>query len=242
MPAPRTERVTVARGNGRTMHHMNVLILGASRGIGLEFVRQYQADGHRVTGTARDDDGLQRLRDLGATALRLDVADVAGASALAWPLDGEAFDLVVFNAGVYGPRTSGLQTPTQAEFDAVMHVNVLGAMRVLPQIEAALAPGAVLAVISSRMGSMGLRTNASGWLYRASKAALNSLLKDASLALGGRATCVALHPGWVRTDMGGEGADLDVAHSVAAMRRTLAAVTPAQSGEFLDHDGTPLAW
>jgi len=240
--ALRPERVAVARGRGRTMRHMNVLILGASRGIGLEFVRQYRADGHRVTGTARDEAGLQRLRDLGATALRLDVADVAGASALAWPLDGEAFDVAVFNAGVYGPRTTGLQPPTQAEFDAVMHVNVLGAMRVLPQVEPALAPGAVLAVISSRMGSMGLRANPSGWLYRASKAALNSVLKDASLALAGRATCVALHPGWVRTDMGGEGADLDVSDSVAAMRRTLAAVTPAQSGAFLDHDGTPLGW
>ncbi|MCZ8110129.1 MAG: SDR family oxidoreductase [Betaproteobacteria bacterium] len=219
-----------------------VVIVGASRGIGLEFVRQYREAGAQVTATARSDEGLARITALGARALRVDVATAAGASALAWPIDGEAFDVAVLNAGVYGPRTSGLNTPSQAEFDAVMHTNVLGAMRVLPLLAEALAPGARLAVISSRMGSMGLRANPSGWLYRASKAALNSLLKDASLALAGRALCVALHPGWVRTDMGGDGADLGVADSVATMRRTLAALTPADHGGFLNHDGQPLAW
>lgn len=217
---------------------MNVLIVGASRGIGLELVRQYRAEGVDVTGTARDASGLARLRALGATALPLDLAD--GAATL--PVAGRAFDVVVLSAGVYGPRTSGLQAPTGAEFDAVMHVNVLGAMRVLPQLENAFAPGAKLAVISSRMGSMGLRTSISGWLYRASKAALNSVLKDASIALAGRVTCVAFHPGWVRTDMGGAGADLDVAASVADLRRTIARLQPAHSGSFLNHDGQPLAW
>lgn len=221
---------------------MNVLVVGASRGIGLEFVRQYRADGARVTGTARDDAGLDRLRALGAAALRLDVADDAGASGLAAQLDGSAFDVVVLGAGVYGPRTSGLQPPTEADFDHVMHTNVLGAMRVLPQLEGALAPGARLAVISSRMGSMGLRAAPSGWLYRASKAALNSVVKDASLALAGRAVVAAFHPGWVRTDMGGAGAELDVADSVADLRRTIAALTPAHNGAFLNHDGSPLPW
>jgi NAD(P)-dependent dehydrogenase (short-subunit alcohol dehydrogenase family) len=219
-----------------------VLIVGASRGIGLEFVRQYREAGAQVTATARGDEGLARIQALGARALRVDVASAAGASALAWPIDGEAFDVAILNAGVYGPRSSGLQTPTQDEFDAVMHTNVLGALRVLPIVAEALAPGARLAVISSRMGSMALRTNPSGWLYRASKAALNSVLKDTSLALAGRALCVALHPGWVRTDMGGGEADLDVAESVATMRATLAALTPAGHGGFFNHDGQPLPW
>ena len=219
-----------------------VLIVGASRGIGCELLRQYRADGDAVTGTARSDDGLAAIAALGAKALRLDVASTAGAAALAWPIDGEAFDVVILNAGVYGQRSQGLQAPTQDEFDAVMHTNVLGAMRVLPQVADALAPGARLAVISSRMGSLGLRVSNAGWLYRASKAALNSVLKDASLALAGKAICVALHPGWVRTDMGGADADIDVATSAAEIRRTLAALTPADNGCFLNHDGRPLAW
>jgi NAD(P)-dependent dehydrogenase (short-subunit alcohol dehydrogenase family) len=218
------------------------LVIGASRGIGWEFVRQYLAAGTGVTATARRASDLARLQALGAKALALDVADTAASSGLSWAIDGEAFDLVIVCAGIYGPRSQGLQTPTSADFDAVMHTNVLGAMRILPQVVDALAPGARLAVISSRMGSMGLRSATAGWLYRASKAALNSVLKDASLELAGKATCVALHPGWVRTDMGGEGADLDVAQSVADMRRTLAALTPADNGRFLNHDGQPLAW
>ena len=221
---------------------MKILVVGASRGIGLEFVRQYRAAGDAVTATARSDEGLVRIEALGATALRLDVASDAGAAALARSIEGVAFDVIVLNAGVYGPRSQGLQAPTQDEFDAVMHTNVLGAMRVLPQVVDALAPDAKLAVISSRMASLALRTSPSGWLYRASKAALNSVLKDASLVLHGKATCVAFHPGWVRTDMGGGGADLDVATSVADMRRTLAALVPKDNGAYLNHDGAALAW
>ena len=219
-----------------------ILILGASRGIGLEFVRQYRAAGDAVTASARTDEGLARIAALGATALPLDVASAASAAALGRHIDGRAFDVIVLNAGVYGPRTQGLEVPAQDEFDAVMHTNVLGALRVLPQLGAALAPGARLAVISSRMASIGLRTSPSGWLYRASKAALNSVLKDTSLTLAGKAVCVALHPGWVRTDMGGTAADLDVATSVGDMRRTLAGLGAGDNGTFLNHDGQPLAW
>lgn len=219
-----------------------VLIVGASRGIGLELARQYLADGARVFATARSEEGLKLLRAEGARVLKLDVVDAASASGLAWQIDGEAFDTVVVNAGVYGPSTDGLQTPTQDDFNQVMHTNVLGPMRVIPQLVDALAEGARLGLISSRMGSMGLQTAATGWLYRASKAAVNSVLHTASIALGGKAICVALHPGWVRTDMGGADADLDVATSVRDLRATLARLTPADNGAFLNHDGQPLAW
>jgi len=220
----------------------NVLIVGASRGLGLEFVRQYRADGARVTATARSSDGLAAIAALGAQALKLDVADAASASGLAWQVDGEAFDTVFHVAGVYGPRTTGLEPPTVDDFDAVMQANVLGVMRVLSQVADALAPAARIGIVSSRMGSIGLRANPSGWLYRASKAAVNSVMKDASLALADRALCVAFHPGWVRTDMGGAGADIDAAESIAGMRRALASLQPAQTGSFLNYDGTPLAW
>jgi NAD(P)-dependent dehydrogenase (short-subunit alcohol dehydrogenase family) len=226
----------------------NVLIVGASRGLGLEFVRQYRADGARVTATARSQDGLAAISALGAKPLKLDVADAASASSLAWQIDGEGFDTVFHVAGVYGPRTAGMEPPSVDDFDAVMHANVLGAMRVLPSVADALAPpvggapGARIGVISSRMGSIGLRDGTAGWTYRASKAAVNSVMKDASIALAGRALCAAFHPGWVRTEMGGAGADIDASESIAGMRRALAGLDAARNGSFLNYDGTPLAW
>jgi NAD(P)-dependent dehydrogenase (short-subunit alcohol dehydrogenase family) len=219
-----------------------ILIVGASRGIGLEFVRQYRAAGDTVVATARSDEGITRIEASGARALKLDVASSVDASGLAWPMQGELFDLVVVNAGVYGPNQAGLQTPTQQEFDEVMHTNVWGAMRVLPHIAQTLAPNATFAVLSSRMGSIGSRTSANGWLYRASKAALNSVLKDASLVLNGKAICVAFHPGWVRTDMGGAGADIDASESVAGMRAALAKLKAADNGSFLNYDGSAIVW
>ena len=221
---------------------MNILVIGASRGLGLEFVAQYRAEGAAVTATARGDEGLARLRALGAVALHLDVADAASAAGLAAQIAGQRFDVAIVNAGVYGPRTQGLATPSTAEFDAVMHTNVLGPMRVLPQLAAALAPGARVAVLSSRMGAMTGRGSNTGWLYRASKAALNSVLKDVSLVLAGSAICVSLHPGWVQTDMGGGSADLAVAQSVADLRATVGRLGAADNGGFFNHDGQPLAW
>src|SRR5471032_1157844 len=141
-----------------------------------------------------------------------------------------------------------MEPPSVDDFDAVMHANVLGAMRVLASVADALAPpvagqpGARIGVISSRMGSIGLRSGTSGWTYHASKAAVNSVLKDASIALAGRALCAAFHPGWVRTEMGGAGADIDASESVAGMRRALAELDAVRNGSFLNYDGTPLAW
>jgi NAD(P)-dependent dehydrogenase (short-subunit alcohol dehydrogenase family) len=218
-----------------------VLVIGASRGIGLEFVRQYREAGAQVWATARGEQ-LQVVQALGATAWALDVADAASASSLSWRLDGLGLDLAIYCAGLIGPPTAGLEPPSQADFDAVMHVNVLGAMRLLPVMAEALAPGGRLAVLSSVMASIGGRGSASSWLYRASKAALNSVLKDTALVLQGRATCVALHPGWVRTDMGGSSAPLSVQESVAAQRRVLAGLTPAQSGGFFDPQGHAIPW
>ncbi len=221
---------------------MRALIIGASRGIGHEFVRQYLADGWAVTGTARDDAALAALRELGATPLALDITSAESASRLAWQLDGQAFDVIVHVAGAYGPRTTALEPPTDAEFAHVMATNVLGPMRVLPALADALAPGAKLALLSSRMGAIGPRTGHQGWLYRASKAAANSVLKDVSSVLAGRCICVSVHPGWVRTEMGTDEADLSPEESVADLRRLVAGLTPADNGRFLNHDGSPIDW
>ena len=221
-----------------------VLVIGASRGIGLEFARQYAADGARVLATCRLPEHAARLQVLGAHALTLDVLDTSALAGLGGQLDGEALDIVIINAGVYGPRTSGLQAPTAAEFDEVMRTNVHAPMQLIALLAPHLAQSrARLAVISSRMGSVGLMTTPSGWLYRASKAALNTALKSASIELGPQGvTCMAFHPGWVRTDMGGPGADLDVAESVTSMRRVLAAANASHNGKFVNYTGEQLAW
>ncbi|HYW56245.1 MAG TPA: SDR family oxidoreductase [Polaromonas sp.] len=218
-----------------------VLVIGASRGIGLEFVRQYRADGARVIASARNAAGLARLTALGAQALKLDVADPASVSGLAWQLDGEKIDVALYVAGILAGGNAG-DPPPEAEFDLVMRTNVLAPMRVLPQLVEVLAPDARLVVLSSRMGSIGLRTNGDSWLYRASKSAVNSVVKDISFGVQGKAICVAMHPGWVKTDMGGAGADLDVTQSVADMRTTVASLRADHNGTFINHDGQALAW
>ena len=143
---------------------------------------------------------------------------------------------------MYGPRHDGF--PTQDDFDTVMHTNVLAALRLLPVIAPMVAEArGKLAVISSRMASMGTRSSASGTLYRASKAALNSVLVDTSIRFGPKgATCVAFHPGWVQTDMGGASADITPAQSAAGLRATLAGLDAAANGSFLNYDGTPIPW
>ena len=221
---------------------MNVLVIGASRGIGLEFARQFIAEGAQVSATARDEAGLERLREIGATAFMLDVTDATSASGLAAQLEGAKFDVAIVNAGAGGPRSGGLEAPSEADFDHVMRTNVLGPMRVIPQIAESLAPGGTIAVLSSVMGSIGSRTGAGMSPYRASKSAVNSVLKDAALVLGDKAVCVALHPGWVRTDMGGSGADIDVATSVTGMKNVLAGLKPKDNGAFVDYQGKAIPW
>ena len=220
----------------------SALILGASRGIGLELARQYLADGWRVIATARSQADCDRLAGMGAHAHRLDVTSLESIATLACNLDGERLDVAVLNAGVFGPRDAAI--PAQEQFDLVMHTNVLAAMRLLPVIAPLVAhQRGKLAVLSSIMGSNGARDNPNATLYRASKAALNSVLTDTALEYGPQgATCIAFHPGWVKTEMGGAGASIEVEQSVAGMRATLAGLSAASNGAFLNYDGTPLPW
>jgi NAD(P)-dependent dehydrogenase (short-subunit alcohol dehydrogenase family) len=218
------------------------LIIGASRGIGHELARQYLRDGWRVIATARKAEDSAALAAMGALTHTLDVTDVEAVASLGWQLDGEQLDVAILNAGVYGPRQDGF--PLQADFDQVMHTNVLAAMRLLPILAPLVcAARGKLAVLSSRMGSLSERSSASGSLYRASKAALNSVLIDTALTFGPQgATCVAFHPGWVRTAMGGDGADIAVDESATGIRNTLATLPASEQAVYRNYDGTPIGW
>jgi NAD(P)-dependent dehydrogenase (short-subunit alcohol dehydrogenase family) len=222
-----------------------VLIVGASRGLGQEFTREYCRDGWRVLATARDPATLAALEAKGAKTFALDVTQAEQIDALKGRLAGEKLDVAIIVSGVYGPRTEQLETISTEDFDQVMHTNVLGPMRLIPILLPLTEPASgVLAVLSSRMGSIGLASSTAGWLYRASKAALNAALKAASVQAR-QTTCIALHPGWVRTEMGGSSAAIDVSHSVVGMRAVIAAAAAAHdkfNGSFVQYDGTPLAW
>jgi NAD(P)-dependent dehydrogenase (short-subunit alcohol dehydrogenase family) len=218
------------------------LILGASRGIGREFVRQLLADGWKVYATARDDQGLAALKDDGADPLRLDVARPETLAGLGWQLDGVKLDLALYVAGVFGPGERATVPPTAQDFDHVMHTNVLGAMQAIPLIAPMVeAAKGKFAFISSGMGSIGEVSASDGWVYRASKAALNMAVKSASLDYP-HATFVALDPGWVRTDMGGPNAAISVDESVRGMLQVLATLTRDDSGTYRSRTGRQLDW
>ncbi|HRO83024.1 MAG: SDR family oxidoreductase [Alicycliphilus denitrificans] len=213
-----------------------ILVIGASRGIGLEFVRQYREAGCRVIATVRGDAGRERVQALGAQALTVDVANPASVSGLAWMLDGERLDVALYVAGVIR-RPGALTPPTREDFDAVMHANVLGAMQAIPQVAPLVADArGVFAFLSSSMSQIGSVPGSDSWLYRTSKAALNMAVAAAQHDYPG-ATMVTIDPGWVQTDMGGAGAPLTAAQSVRGMRETLANLTPADKGRLLHHDG-----
>lgn len=235
--------------NATSRRTRTALILGASRGIGLETVKQYRADGWRVIATVRTQEAAQALQALGAETHVLDLTDANAVAGLAWKLDGEALDVAIYVAGIYGPRTQGATPVSQADFDAVMHTNVWAPMgvlpAVLPMVEAgrngADELGGVLAVISSRMGSIGDMTGNGGWLYRASKAAVNAVLRGVSIDAK-NATCLTFHPGWVQTDMGGAGAAITAQESAAGIRRVIAGAARADNGGFRNYDGSVIEW
>lgn len=222
-----------------------VLVIGASRGIGFELARQYRADGWRVLASHRSDEDRQRLRDLGAETHRIDVLDDQDLAAFAWQVDGEAIDVVILNAGVYGPRDSSLQhAPSREAFDEVMRTNVLSTLKLLPIVSPLVARSrGTLALLSSRMGSISSVAGNYGLLYRASKAAVNLVGRMAHTELSPHgARVVLLHPGWVRTDMGGPNAEVEVGDSVTGLRRVIAARDPCPSGGFYDYRGQSIPW
>ncbi len=226
------------------------LVVGASRGLGREFAKQYCEAGWTVCATHRAPGDADPLRALGAQPIRLDVLDLDAAHALSAALDatsgdGASLDLAIVNAGIHGPRQVRVDhPPSNADFDAVMHTNVLGPLRLLGTLAERLEPAAgTLALVTSRMGSISAAGTPNSLLYRLSKAAENMLAKVAHIELAPRGVrVVALHPGWVRTDMGGPEADVDSETSIAGMRRVLADAAAYPSGGFYDFRGEAIAW
>jgi NAD(P)-dependent dehydrogenase (short-subunit alcohol dehydrogenase family) len=215
-----------------------VLITGANRGIGLEFVRQYSTDGWDVVATVREHS--EELDALNVRVERLDMRNLDAVASFADRLD--SLDLLIANAGTYGPRSpdSGEEGEEWLETFAVNTVApYLLAQSVLPLVTR--AEGKLIA-ITSRMGSIDDNTSGGYIAYRSSKTALNSAWKSLALDNRSKVTCAVLHPGWVQTRMGGASAPLEPEDSVSGMRKVIADLSPADSGGFFSYDGSEIPW
>lgn len=218
-----------------------VLIIGASRGIGLELARQYVAARQQVIATAHSAAGMAALRGLGLEPHALDVTDAAAVAAFGRELASTAIDTAWHVAGVMCSRSDARTPPAAADFDRVMRTNVLGAMQVIPAIAPRVAAAhGRFGFLTSIMGQISSASASNAWLYRTSKAALNMAVASACHSYPG-ALFALFHPGWVKTDMGGEQAPVRVVDSVTRLRVTLESASPADNGAFFNEEGARLA-
>ena len=214
----------------------SVLIIGASRGIGLGFVRDYAADGWEVHATTRDIGDPGDLTDISGNVslYQLEVRNKDQIAALAGAFEGRGIDLLIHNAGVL----RGVSRDEMMAINADAPFDVVSAL--LPAVER--GDGKKIAILTSQMGARnGGRTPSAD--YGASKCALNDRFRETEpewRAMG--ITAVVFHPGWVATDMGGRGAPVSVDESVSGMRRTIAGLSPSDSGKFLTWKGTEHPW
>lgn len=237
-----------------------ILITGTSRGLGLETVRQYAADGWQVLACARNPAASAELSALAAAhpvqirVLTLDVADHAAIESLAQELRDTSIDVLLNSAGTMGNGSfarDGLAFGSFGhsdfgDWEQIFRINVFGPMKMaeafVPHVAASTQKKIV--TLTSMLGSMAINRVGGLYAYRASKAAVNAMMKSMSidLAKSHGIAATALHPGWVRTELGGPKADIDAVTSVVGMRRVIAALTPATAGRFWVYDGSELPW
>jgi NAD(P)-dependent dehydrogenase (short-subunit alcohol dehydrogenase family) len=221
------------------------LITGANRGLGLEFARQLsKRPDTTIIATARQPEKATDLARLVHQVLPLDVTDADSLRALAVTLKDRPIDVLINNAGV-SSEVKSVAKLDLAELQRVFAINAFGPMLVTGAVLENLRAGRRKTVfnITSQLGSIASNTGGSSYAYRASKTALNQLTVSLSHELKAEGfTCVAVHPGWVQTDMGGKNAPLTTEVSIAAMLRVIDDLKPEDTGKFLNYDGAPLPW
>ncbi|WP_085718115.1 SDR family oxidoreductase [Pseudomonas sp. B28(2017)] len=222
------------------------LIIGASRGLGLGLVKTLLADGWQVTATVRNPQKAEALQALGKVRIEtLDMDDQQAVSALSQQLKGDVFDLLFVNAGVKGPD---VQTPnggaTMADVGQLFFTNAVAPINLAQRfVEHIRLDTGVLAFMSSVLGSVTMPDAPELALYKASKAALNSMTNSFVTQLGEtRLTVLSLHPGWVKTDMGGEGADIDVETSTRGLVDQVNAYIGKGGHHFINYRGETIPW
>ncbi|MDJ0780183.1 MAG: SDR family oxidoreductase [Gammaproteobacteria bacterium] len=232
------------------MHAPTILITGANRGIGLEFVRRFAADDWQVIACCRDPAAAGELQTLARTASgieihALDVTDYPRMQALAGELAGRPIDILLSNAGIYGPKGVAFGDVDPRSWREVLEVNTIAPLMLAQAFVDSVAASEqkLIAVISSKVGSIADNGSGGSYAYRSSKSALNQVVKSLSIDLADRGiSTISLHPGWVLTDMGGPNAEIDTVESVSGLAGILRTAGPAQNGHFIEYNGDSIPW
>jgi NAD(P)-dependent dehydrogenase (short-subunit alcohol dehydrogenase family) len=225
-----------------------ILIVGASRGLGLGLAREYAGRGWNVIGTVRDaavPGPLHALAGEMPGKLRIETVDInmpEQVEALRHTLSGTQIDILFVNAGIANGQGETLPATTTEAFTQLLVTNALSPLRVMEALVDLVPEGGVVAAMSSGLGSVANNT-AGGWeIYRASKASLNTLMRSFALRRAGQRSVLAIAPGWVRTDMGGPNASLDIETSVRGMADTIAARTGTPGSAYVNYLNQDLPW
>jgi NAD(P)-dependent dehydrogenase (short-subunit alcohol dehydrogenase family) len=229
----------------------NVLITGSNRGIGFEFAKQYLKKGWNVFACCRNPDNAKELQELAnnhpnkLSIFKLDITNTDQITSLADKLKDKTIDVFINNAGYFGHKNTNLTTLDAEDWLRVFESNTIAPILLtrafIKQIEASDLK--LVVAISSTMGSIAKNADGGEYIYRSSKAALNMANKTLAIDLKDKGiTVVSMHPGWVKTAMGGEQAPLMPEESVSSMIDVIDKLTPKDNGTFINYDGTILPW
>ncbi len=232
------------------MANRTILITGANRGIGLELSEQFAQDGWQVLACCRNPADATQLQTLGERdpdieIFALDVTDQQQISELAEQLADRPIDILLCNAGIYGPRGAGFGAVDARDWLQVLEVNTVAPLMLAQALVAQVAASQqkLVAVMSSKMGSIANNSGGGQYIYRSSKTAVNQVVKSLSIDLAERGiSAITLHPGWVRTDMGGANAEISTSESASGLKAILQSAGPAQSGQFIGFNGNSIPW
>jgi NAD(P)-dependent dehydrogenase (short-subunit alcohol dehydrogenase family) len=224
-----------------------VLVTGTSRGIGLEFTKQYAADGWKVIAVARNPDSDDRLGEVsGDVSIHLlDVTDAAAVASFAEILKNQPIDVLINNAGINGDRMKKFGNTDYQAWEDMLRVNTIAPLRMTEALIGNILKSDLktVACITSVIGSIGRNSTGGRYDYRSSKAALNAVVASMALDLADQnVNVLALHPGWVQTERNGPEAPVGLDESIAGMRKLIAEATPETSGKYLNFKGEEYVW
>jgi NAD(P)-dependent dehydrogenase (short-subunit alcohol dehydrogenase family) len=232
------------------MTNPTILITGANRGIGLKLSEQFAEDGWQVLACCRnpaDAGELQALSDRGLAIEihALDVTNYEQMAALVDQLGNRPIDILLSNAGIYGSKGASFGEIDAEEWRQVLEVNTIAPLMLAQALveQVAASQQKLVAVISSKVGSIADNTSGGSYIYRSSKTAVNQVVKCLSIDLADREiSVISLHPGWVQTEMGGPNAEISTDESVSGLKGILQTAGLAQSGQFIEYDGSSIPW